>query len=277
MLATQGRRTVHWWGQRGKAEGGGQGKDSGQANDDEGQSECENEDEGGGKDDKDDDDNDEDEHKDEDVCDDEREQHQGKDYDDGDSDGDGRDQSERGRNVHMGPAARASEGKWTGMENTAGRGAEDIDPELHTKMKALNACDPTIQPPRLSLVRSRGKEEDALELLVWTHWDKDGSMWKDEAVLDAKAKLKELRSAHCRVSLLNGNSHLHIMHQEGGTNLGSRAHPLHDCCQVSLQDREFVILNLLRSLLGAFKLNVTSYTMRCDERMADQDVELLEE
>ncbi|KAG9086786.1 hypothetical protein FRC06_002875 [Ceratobasidium sp. 370] len=41
-------------------------------------------------------------------------------------------------------------------------------------------------------------------------------MLKDKAVLDAKAKLKELCSAHWQVSLLNGNCHLHIMHQEGG-------------------------------------------------------------
>ncbi|KAG8721235.1 hypothetical protein FRC08_014787 [Ceratobasidium sp. 394] len=45
----------------------------------------------------------------------------------------------------------------------------------------------------------------------------------------------------------------------------------------TLQDRAFVILNLIRSLLGAFELNVTTYSMRCDERMADEDVKLLED
>ncbi|KAG9100813.1 hypothetical protein FRC06_003683 [Ceratobasidium sp. 370] len=301
----------------GKGKGKGKGKDTGEANDDEVQSERENEDEGGGEDDEDEDEDEDeaedDDDDDDDDEDDEREQREDQDYEDGD----GEDQSERGKDVRARPAARASEGKRTGMENAAGGDtevgdaswtmqwdallkareviatrpsdvqmaeslakmeigsafiracgpgdlhgvfdfddplsrlnprptnpvhvdnlyndvfvndrkrdhlapillearAQDIDPELRAKMKASNARDPTSQPPRLSLVRSQGEEEDALELMVWTHRDKDGSMLKDEAVLDAKAKLKELRSARRRVSLLNGNHRLHIMHREGG-------------------------------------------------------------
>ncbi|KAG9096709.1 hypothetical protein FS749_007904 [Ceratobasidium sp. UAMH 11750] len=45
----------------------------------------------------------------------------------------------------------------------------------------------------------------------------------------------------------------------------------------SMQDRAFVMLNVIRSLLGAFELNVSSYPIRCDELMAPEDLQLLED